>query len=135
MEILMNNNFTQEELNYINNDIFYKGHDVYAEAQYSTPKYCPNRYIIKCRNIAMGQYIIPGKDVLFHQITKSTIALSTNHSIKPIHNLNACQFEIIAPNNRVLLDVTFTHDIESIVRDIRKQVLINAHKHEQNLTK
>ena len=123
------------EIDYIEEDIFNTSHDIYAYAKYpNMPKLLPNTYTIACENLPLGSYSLKGKNIDLHFNTKYMLAYG-NNKFMDIRYPEFDVFDLIIkkPCNRILLQVKKCkyNDIERIVKDLRKQAILNKHKLEQ----
>lgn len=71
--------FTEQELDYINEDVFDSTQDIYAYAKYENmPKFLPNRYTIVCKNLPIGTYTLKGKNIDLHFNTIYMLVMAMN---------------------------------------------------------
>ena len=133
--------FTKEEfdyieLDYINENVCDSTNTIYAYAKYpNMPKLLPNTYTISCENLPLGSYSLKGKNIDLHFNTKYMLAYG-NNKFMDIRYPESDVFNIIIrkPCNRILLQVKKCkyNDIERIVKDLRKQAILNQKQLKQD---
>jgi hypothetical protein len=127
--------FTNNELDYINKNVFDSTNDIYAYSKYpNIPKSLPNTYTIVCTNLPIGSYSLNGKNIDLHFNTKYMLAyggqnfMDTRYTESDVFN-----FIVKNPCDRILLQVKNCkhNDIDSIVKELRRQAFLNQNKLEQ----
>ncbi len=130
--------FTKEEfdyieLDYINEDVFDSTNNIYAFAKYDNmPKFLSNRYTIECIGLPIGTYTLKGKYIDLHFKTKYKLAHVDNRFMD-IRYTESDVFSFIVRKrcNSIMLQVKKCKDIENIVKELRRQAILNKHKLEQ----
>ena len=123
------------DIDYIEENVFDSTQDIYAYAKYpNMPKSLPNTYTIVCQNLPLGSYRLNGKNIDLHFNTKYMLTCS-DKNFMDIRYPEFDVFDLIIkkPCNRILLQVKKCKrkDIENIVKDLRKQAILNQNKLEQ----
>ena len=122
-------------IDYIEEDVFDSTQDIYTYAKYpNMPKSLPNTYTIVCQNLPLGSYSLKGKNIDLHFNTKYMLAYG-NNKFMDIRYPESDVFDLIVkkPCDRILLQAKKCkyNDIESIVKDLRRQAILNQNKLEQ----
>ncbi len=130
---MKNAQFTEQELEYINEDVFDSTQDIYAYAKYDNmPKFLPNRYTIVCKNLPIGIYTLKGKNIDLHFNTAYMVAYGKERFIDtPYTESDVFNFIIRKPCDRFLLQVKKCKDIAPIIHRLREQEVLNQLKLEQ----
>ena len=128
-----NTQFTKNELDYINEDVFDSTQDIYAYAKYKNiPKFLPNHYAIVCKNLPLGTYTLKGKNIDLHFNTAYMLAYGDERIVDTRYTENdVLNFIIRKPCDRFLLQVKKCKDIAPIVHSLREQEVLNQCKLEQ----
>ena len=122
-------------IDYIEENVFDSTQDIYTYAKYpNMPKLLPNTYTIVCQNLPIGSYSLKGKNIDLHFNTKYMLACS-DKNFMDIRYPESDVFDLIVKNpcDKILLQAKKCkyNDIESIVKDLRKQAILNQNKLEQ----
>lgn len=128
--------FTNSELEYIDKDVFDYEQDIYVYAKYpNMPKCLPNTYSIACKNLPIGTYSLKGKNIDLHFDTQWKLAYIGRNfmDIRYTNEINVFNFIIRESFDRIMLQAKRckSKDIERLVKELRKQALINKNKLEQ----
>jgi len=127
--------FTSSELEYIDKDVFDYEQDIYVYAKYpNMPKCLPNTYSIACKNLPIGTYSLKGKNIDLHFNTQFMLAYGKKGILDTRYTENnVLNFIIKKPCDRILLQAKKckSKNIENLVKELRKQALINKNKLEQ----
>ena len=122
--------FTEQELEYINADVFDKSQQIYAYCVNTESKILPNIYTIKCLDLPKGKYDA-GLKVNFHFNTRYYIAYGHFHD--KLHERYSesgrLKFDII-DNCDVLLKTKLCKrpTVEEKVYALRTQIVLNTRK-------
>ena len=132
-----NTQFTDNELDYINENVFDSNQDIYAYAKYpNMPKSLPNTYTIVCQNLPLGSYSLKGKNIDLHFNMAYMLAYADgDKGILDIRyaESDALDFIVRKADNRILLQVKKCkyNAIDNTVKELRKQAIVNQNKLEQ----
>ncbi len=128
--------FTDNELEYINKNVCDSTNDIYAYAKYpNMPKLLPNRYTIVCQNLPLSSYSLKGKNIDLHFNTKYMLFYGDKNFIDIRYTeSDVFNFIVRKPCDRILLQVKKCkyNDIEIIVKELRKQAILNQKQLEQD---
>lgn len=128
--------FKDNELDYINENIFDSTQNIYVYAKYpNMPKCLPNTYNIACKNLPIGEYSLKGKHIDLHFNTKWKLAYIDRNfmDIRYTNESDVFNFIMRESLDRIMFQVKSKYkDIESIVKELRRQAIFNQRKLEQN---
>lgn len=130
-----NTQFTDNELDYINDNVFDSTNGIYAYSKYpNMPKFLPNCYTIVCIDLPLGSYSLKGKNIDFHFNTKYMLVYGNKNFIDERYTeSDAFNFIVRKPCDRILFQVKKCKysDIENLIKELRKQSILNQRKLEQ----
>ena len=129
----MDEKFTEQELAYINADIYDKSQPIHTYAKKIKNSILPNKYIIKCVNIPQGEYVTRN-NISFHNTTVHNMAYGFFYKrlIEVYPDMGYFEFEVLNDCEFVLKSKHCKQEtIEKIIRSLRKQAVVNK----QNLNK
>lgn len=119
--------FTEQELAYINIDVFDKTQSIYAYCSHKTIKGFPAKYKIYCNEMPKGHYRLEGKNIDFDTTTVWRIGYGFEPNLKPYYDTSkkyGFDFIINAPCS---FGLTITcKDVENYVKELRKQAILNG---------
>ncbi len=120
--------FNEQELEYINADIYDKTQPIYAYATSREGKILPTRYNVRCTNIPKGKYIV-NSTVNFHKSTLVNIAWGNYYRQLTDRYTPPEQFGFdVWDNCEFLLKSKFCkqNTIQEIIHSLRTQAVMNA---------
>ena len=120
--------FTAQEQDIINANIFDSTQDIFAWKKFNFPNKFPNTYTIKCSNLPVGTYRVAHKHADFHFNTLYEIAYCGTNAVTPVYdtsNPDVFVFTIKGSAHNVTLKVSSCTNIEDIVKSLRKEAIAN----------